>query len=201
MKTISTMRLLGGRLSLDLVNTVHARRDTWGPDLLNRHEDLMIWSERTGLLVAAEIEEARSAAADNPSAAQGALVRTKELREVIAEVLGAIAEHCAPSETAAATFCAEADQARRYQRLITADAQFAWAWNEEHPLERIAHRVALDAATIVMDSLLRMRVKLCPGSSCGWLFLDETKNGTRRWCRDGDCGARTRMSHYRAKKS
>jgi len=34
------------------------------------------------------------------------------------------------------------------------------------------------------------RVRRCPPSEggCGWLFLDQSRNGSRRWCRMADCG-------------
>jgi len=43
------------------------------------------------------------------------------------------------------------------------------------------------------------RLKQCPGSpnrTCGFLFLDQTKNHSRRWCSSSTCGNRTRLHRH-----
>ena len=42
------------------------------------------------------------------------------------------------------------------------------------------------------------RVKTC--GNCGWLFIDRTRNGNKRWCIAAACGARTRSRRYYARK-
>ena len=199
MKTIASMRLLGGRPSLDLVNTVDARKDTWGPDLLVRYDDLIVWATRVGLLDAGEDDEARAAAAEDPKAAATALQRIQMVREAIAAVLEALIQRGSPPQPEANQLGQAVDDARRHQRLVVSGRQMRWNWAGEPPLDRILYRVALDAAAIVTDDVLRSRIRLCPGPNCGWLFVDETKNRSRRWCRDGGCGAQMRVLRYRAK--
>jgi predicted RNA-binding Zn ribbon-like protein len=41
------------------------------------------------------------------------------------------------------------------------------------------------------------RVKQCPGDDCGWLFLDQSKNNSRRWCDMATCGNRTKAERHR----
>ena len=41
-------------------------------------------------------------------------------------------------------------------------------------------------------------VRLCANKKCGWLFLDDSKSGTRRWCTMSACGNRAKAQrHYR----
>ncbi|MER7245539.1 CGNR zinc finger domain-containing protein [Kribbella sp. NPDC000426] len=41
------------------------------------------------------------------------------------------------------------------------------------------------------------RLRQCGDDGCGWLFLDRSKNGSRRWCSSADCGNRARARrHY-----
>jgi predicted RNA-binding Zn ribbon-like protein len=41
------------------------------------------------------------------------------------------------------------------------------------------------------------RLRQCDDDDCGWLFLDRSKNGSRRWCSSADCGNRARARrHY-----
>ena len=42
------------------------------------------------------------------------------------------------------------------------------------------------------------RVRVCPGPRCGWLFVDESPAGRRRWCSMRACGNRAKVrEHYR----
>ena len=43
------------------------------------------------------------------------------------------------------------------------------------------------------------RVKRC--HACPWLYLDQSKNGSRRWCSMEDCGKAVKMSRYVAKRA
>jgi predicted RNA-binding Zn ribbon-like protein len=52
----------------------------------------------------------------------------------------------------------------------------------------------VEAAVALLLSDAIAQVKSCPG--CGWLFLDATKNHSRRWCRMSDCGARAKARRY-----
>lgn len=46
----------------------------------------------------------------------------------------------------------------------------------------------------------RARIRRCEGDGCGWLFLDGTKNGSRRYCSPEDCGRRERLRRHRARR-
>jgi predicted RNA-binding Zn ribbon-like protein len=43
------------------------------------------------------------------------------------------------------------------------------------------------------------RLKICPDLGCRWVFFDETKGNTKRWCNDRRCGNRDKVRRYRAK--
>jgi predicted RNA-binding Zn ribbon-like protein len=62
------------------------------------------------------------------------------------------------------------------------------------PLAPVAH----SAWTLLTDPR-RPPVRVCEGRGCGWLFLDETRNGSRRWCSGDDCGRRERVRRHRAR--
>ena len=42
--------------------------------------------------------------------------------------------------------------------------------------------------------------RMCAGAGCGWLFLDQSRNSSRRWCASGDCGNRARVDHFRLRQ-
>lgn len=60
--------------------------------------------------------------------------------------------------------------------------------------------VAISTLSILSDERELTRVKKCPGSNCGWLFLDETKNARRKWCIMETCGNRAKASRNYARR-
>ena len=46
------------------------------------------------------------------------------------------------------------------------------------------------------------RVRQCANPACGWLFLDDSKSGNRRWCSMSACGNRAKAHrHYQRQKA
>jgi predicted RNA-binding Zn ribbon-like protein len=46
------------------------------------------------------------------------------------------------------------------------------------------------------------RVRHCANERCLWLFLDDSKSGTRRWCSMSACGNRAKAHrHYARQKA
>jgi hypothetical protein len=43
------------------------------------------------------------------------------------------------------------------------------------------------------------RVKACRGPDCGWVFVDRSRNGSRRWCQMSECGNRAKAAAFRAR--
>jgi predicted RNA-binding Zn ribbon-like protein len=52
----------------------------------------------------------------------------------------------------------------------------------------------VEAAVALLVSDAMLRVKSCP--TCGWLFLDVSKNRSRRWCSMNTCGAVAKARRY-----
>ncbi|MBZ9678537.1 CGNR zinc finger domain-containing protein [Mesorhizobium sp. ES1-1] len=198
-KTVTTMRLVGGSPVLDFVNTVDARRDRWGPDLLRTYDDLIEWAIRVGLItseVGAGLAKA-SAAAE----LDAALAEAKALRESIYAVFQAEAAGEPAPAPQGADLTRAASRALSNRRLCHAGAQFFWGWKDDGDLNTIADRVALEAAELLVTSKLRRPVRECLGPYCGWLFLDSSRGGHRRWCSDASCGTHMRVRRFRASRA
>jgi predicted RNA-binding Zn ribbon-like protein len=167
--------LAGGHLALDLVNTVSWRDD---PDRrFDRLDDLDFFAHWLGLTGLGE-----------PRGDLAAVVpAVRDLRELIHDL---VAE--------------QGDLARFGQLLAEAHARATAA--PTLPLRwdiPVAHADDV-VPTVVLrtDELLRSaevtRVRRCAGRGCGWLFIDTTRNRSRRWCSTDDCGNRERARrHYR----
>ena len=59
--------------------------------------------------------------------------------------------------------------------------------------------IALSAASVFGSDEVS-RLKQCGGASCGWLFLDTTRNHSRQWCRMADCGNVAKVRRFRRRQ-
>jgi predicted RNA-binding Zn ribbon-like protein len=66
-------------------------------------------------------------------------------------------------------------------------------------LEWILNPIIHSAADLMISQELR-KVKKCGDPVCGWLFLDISRNQSRRWCDMQDCGNRAKASRFYQKK-
>lgn len=196
-RSVATLRIVGGYPSLDLANTVAFRGDRVGPDLLATYGDLLDWSMRVGLLDAEDATRLRRRADEGPEDAEAALARARALREAIYRVFSATAAGGQPSTPDLELLDREARHAQAHRRLARVSTGYAWVWNDES-LDAITHRLALETADLLTASRVG-RVKECSGRNCGWLFLDTSRNGLRRWCSEEDCGTPTRVARHRSK--
>jgi predicted RNA-binding Zn ribbon-like protein len=195
--TIDELELTGGDPALDFVNTVETRASD-PLELLRSYRDLVDWTLKVGLI---DGRTARSLAraAWRWGVADEALARAIALREAAYEVLVAYAvEHRAPPKAALAVISAEIADASG-----SASLEFDGETFNLRPPSRDAflplHLVAQALADLLTGPRLQ-RVGRCDGvGDCGWLFLDTTKNGSRRWCSMAGCGSRAKMRRYYAR--
>ena len=134
------------------------------------------------------------------------LSRALALREAIHEVFSAAIAGNPQDEGTLSALNRELSGALSRQRVVPAEGgSYIWAWDrggEEGggpPLERPLWPVARSAAELLTSAKLG-RVKVCGGEGCGWIFLDESRNASRRWCESRDCGNRERVRKYLARK-
>jgi predicted RNA-binding Zn ribbon-like protein len=191
-QTIGELELNGGDPALDFVNTVETRASN-PLELLRSYADLVDWTVRVGLV------DARAARSLRRSSADGVLARAVALREAAYEVLVAVAvDHAPPPARALAVVNAEVADARRGGELVFDGEAFAF---EPPPRDSLLplRAVALALADLLVSPRLH-RVGRCEGvGDCGWLFLDTTKNGSRRWCSMETCGSLAKMRRYYAR--
>ncbi|MCB9297188.1 MAG: CGNR zinc finger domain-containing protein [Lewinellaceae bacterium] len=61
------------------------------------------------------------------------------------------------------------------------------------PPPPISHLLLL-AEELLLQTERWPRIRACP--SCGWLFLDTSKNGRRRWCNMQACGSQAKARRW-----
>jgi predicted RNA-binding Zn ribbon-like protein len=201
-----TFKFRGGVPCLDFVNTVAWRLTDRPVEYLGSYEDLLAWERQAGLLAPDETEVLSAWGATHPEEARGTLSRAVALREAVHRVLSAAIAGEPQDEGALSTLNRELSVALSRLRVAPAAGDaYVWAWERGAedgggpPLERPLWPVARSAAELLTSAKLG-RVKVCGGEGCGWMFLDESRNASRKWCESRDCGNRERVRQYLARK-
>ncbi len=192
--------LVGGAPCLNFANTSSGRGTPLRQEHLRSFDLLLVWSEHAGLASRAERQRLSRLAAQQPRAAAGVLRRALALREAIHAIGAALAHAAPPPAPALAVINRELAAAMARARLRPANGGFAWDWAVmPAALERLLWPLVRSAADLLVAPL-RDRVKQCPGHGCGWVFLDLTKNRSRRWCEMEVCGTRNKIRRYRERR-
>jgi predicted RNA-binding Zn ribbon-like protein len=144
------------------------------------------------------LEEARRRPTEAVAMHQRALV----LREAIYRIFSAISAGCPAGEDDLALLNDELSHGLARSRIVPSQEGYAWDWiGEEDALDRMLWPVVRDAADLLTSEDL-LRVGQCADERCGWLFLDTSRNRSRRWCSMEDCGNRAKARrHYRRSRA
>jgi len=205
------MRLIGGRLCLDFVNTVDGRKNdsarrksqsvnslVFG-DKLGDYSDLVAWSQHSGIVTATEagrlIQESKRKAAE----ASAVFDRAIELREALHRIFKATVTGRMPQSVDLETVNDELLKARNHERLISTEKGFKWDWiGREASLDRMLWSIAHSGAEFLTKGDLS-RLRECGGKECGWLFEDTSRNRSRQWCHMQDCGNLAKVRRFRTR--
>ena len=193
--TLDRLPVLGGRLCLDFVNTI----DPWyGDDRIDYLPDyyaLLEWAHRNGTATAHEQRLLRKLADAAPLESAAVHRRAIDLRADLHAVL----RPARGSETSRAllTLNAELRRASRYLRLNQAGSTFELDYEFDEELDAVLWPVVRCAADLLSSPRDLSRVRECDGFNCGWLFIDTSKAGRRRWCSMDICGNRAKVERHR----
>jgi len=195
------MRLVGGRLCLDFVNTVGGRKNDSSPldDKLNAYSELVAWSRHSGIVTAAEAARLIKESKQKLATANTVLRRAIALREALHRIFKAAMIERAPRSIDLETVNDELLKARKNERLISTDEGFRWEWIDgETALDRMLWPVAQSAAEFLNEGDFS-RLRECGGEECGWLFEDTSRNRSRQWCHMQDCGNLAKVRRFRTR--
>lgn len=195
---VTRMRLVGGSVALDFVNSRSGPPD--GPpddDALTAYLDVVAWSRYVGLATEAEAATLRRLARDDPGAAAAAFANALEIRECLDDVFGAIAAGGSPSRRALASL-RDAEVEALSHAQFEGDGPYGWSWRRDRSLTKPG-RLVVHAAVDLLTAGPITRVKRCGG--CRFLFVDESKNRSRRWCSMDDCGTSEKIRRYVARRA
>jgi predicted RNA-binding Zn ribbon-like protein len=204
--------LNGGNPVLDLVNTLDNRYRADGPDeLLGKYADLLRFVQQAKLLSARHtglLARAASNSAGSRAAASEALESARNLREATATVLYAAVDGRVPPAAAMSTLeelCLDASRHRQLQwnrsaKRSVAPPRASWVWGHSEYELALPAWILAQAASELMTSAALDRLRACGCETCRWLFLDTSKNHSRRWCDMKICGNRMKARRFLARR-
>ncbi|MDD4903422.1 MAG: ABATE domain-containing protein [Candidatus Bipolaricaulis sp.] len=194
------LKLVGGATCLDFANTSGWRPDPGDEEYLRDYEDLLAWSEHAGALADREARALRRAAKASPERAKLAHRHAIALREAVYRVFSTAAAGRSADAADIDLLNRMVDEAGRHLRLAPTGVGFAWEWHgTEGALDLPLWRLARSAADLLITPELA-RVRECSGLHCDWLFLDASKNRSRRWCDMANCGNRAKARRNYARR-
>jgi predicted RNA-binding Zn ribbon-like protein len=193
---------IGGALCLDFANTADWHASPQPRERLKHIADLLIWGRMAGLLAEAEVQAMLQSSEYQLQKAHIALKRAIELREAIYHIFVRHIRGENPSQAEIKSFNAMLQRALCHLHLLPEGAGFVRCWEiggEE--LERVLWPVAWSAAELLTSDLLGRVGQCADDRGCGYLFLDTSRNRTRRWCSMEGCGNRAKALRHYARKS
>jgi predicted RNA-binding Zn ribbon-like protein len=197
---IPRLKLIGGALCLDIANTTGRRLEPDGEEALRDYEDLAAWAEHAGALDGKERRSLLRAANAEPKKAAAVHRRAIALREAIYRIFSTVAARRAPERADIALLNESVRDAYRHLCLAPAAGGCAWEWcDAEGEMDLPLWKVARSAADLLVSPEIE-RVRECAGEKCDWLFLDASRNQSRRWCDMAACGNRAKAQRNYARR-
>jgi predicted RNA-binding Zn ribbon-like protein len=186
-----TYKLVGGQLSLDLINTVSWPGTTREHDWFEPATNITQWAVEVGLIddeARRSLEETQS---QDPEGWSSGLTAVRTIRNSLRAAILPVARGESPD-------IQSIDRLNRFlvgscaRRRLDSET-LEWSWPVPTTLVELMAPVVWNAAE-VLSNIDPHRLGHCP--SCDWLFHDTTRNRSRRWCDMEDCGSRDKALRY-----
>jgi predicted RNA-binding Zn ribbon-like protein len=201
-KNAANLPLEGGEPCLDFTNTVDWRNDNKRrKEWLNDFSDLILWSRHVGLLEEKTAQALSLKALQQPDKVKKIYKKAIELREVLFHIFSSIATESQPKDYSLSIFNHYLAGAMGNSCLVSLQDGFTWSFcPDPDSMDFTLNPIIKSAADLLVSSDLK-RVKICADDCCGWLFIDMSRNYSRRWCNMKDCGNRAKAHrHYQRKR-
>jgi predicted RNA-binding Zn ribbon-like protein len=183
---------------LAFVNTLYPRPLATREDGLASFEALVAWARTMHVLTGTAADWLSTEARRHPQQASAAAARARALREAIHGVVTAVVHQRNPAAGDLDTLARWVADACAHGRLAVHDGRLHWAADGDAAFDSVAWEMARAAGRLVTSAQLA-RVRTCAAHDCGWLFLDDTRNRSRRWCDMKTCGNRAKLRRFRAR--
>ena len=188
-------QFFGGRVCLDFANTMDWRVSDSPQELIPDYNALLSWSARRGVLTTSTATRLRALGIRKPGLAADVLASARALRTDIWDTLENLR---LGSDVQLEPFNSRLSVLPPQPILIHSKDCFVYdlpGVSLEEPMWPV-----LWSFSAVLTSDDARRVGCCQAAGCGWFFVDESPNRTRRWCSSEVCGNRERARRAYAKR-
>lgn len=191
------LNLKSGHPALEFTNTVGDHASEHPHETLFVYEDLLSWTKRIGLLQDEQVQVLSRKAVSQPAEAAAVFAKSLELREAIYRIFVAQVNGKSPQESDLAILNSTLAGATNGAQVVQRSGRFEWEWSfEESELEAPLWTIALFASSLMISEHYQWVGQCADEDGCGWLFVDTTRNHSRRWCDINDCGNRAKQRRY-----
>lgn len=185
--------LIGGNLALDFVNTASQWASGDPIDRLGGPEGLADWALVAGIVDGAGADRLKASAS-------GMFAQAVGLRALIWRLFDAAAHGRKAATRDLSDLRDWTCRARAAQEIVQTGDGFEERWKPgAGPSDRVLFGVSLAAEKLLTEGPLD-RLHACGGADCEWMFLDLSKNASRRWCSMATCGNSAKIRKFRTRK-
>jgi len=190
--------MVGGNAALDFVNTV----SDWSGEPVDRLRDAAgfgAWAGVAGLLYGDDLKSLRAELADDENAAKF-FEDAVAMRAAMRRIFEAAAKGEAARDDDLDIFNSWKVRAARHCEIRQDKDGFRRRCADEAPALERAMRLIFEAGEELLLNERHDRLRICGGDDCEWMFLDQSKNGKRRWCSMATCGNEHKVKAFRKRK-
>lgn len=191
---------VGGSVALDFANTLGGMHSAPTHEHLIEYADLVSFGRSAGTISPSHGRRLVDEAERQPARAGAVLRRAISLREAIWRAFDALAKSGRADSADFATIQEEELAALKHARYAQSATDVVYQWSEELSLDRPLWDIARAAGELLRSKGDLARVRECGSATCEWLFIDQSRNHTRRWCDMNDCGNRAKVRRFRARQ-
>lgn len=192
---IVNFQLVAGHPALDFANTLDYRYDAARRvELLPDFEAFVAFARQTECI--SDAESRRLLAATGGAEAESAIRRVRALREAVYFLFLSAVRRRAPGRAYLQTYNRICSEIVRPGSLCWYAGQFSMRHIDVAAFPTAPLLPLIEGANTLLTSEDAAHIRECSDESCRWLFLDHSKNHSRRWCSMQICGNRFKAKRF-----
>lgn len=194
-RNIGTLTFAGENLCCNFINTVYAWRGKSLHEYLGTYDDFIDWCKKADVTGKNILKTLQDQAKQKPAAGKAALKKIKEIRLLLYQFLSANAtKNQKESKRLLPQINSLVSKSMSHVGFAFKENKLALHFDENKIDLTYPVWIILFSLYNLLTKEYPERIKECP--LCGWIFLDTTKNGKRRWCDPSECGTTDKMKRY-----
>ena len=191
-----------GSLALAYTNTVDNHASSEPEETLKSYSDLVAWSWSVDLLTEQEARRLMKKAENQPAEALAVLSRARELRESIYRIFSDVAADKQANRTDLEYLKRSLIESLMKAQIVEGSNGYDLNWDSSKgSFDHMLWPIAYTAFELLTTDMMNRVGKCQDDRGCGWLFIDTSRNHSRRWCSMESCGNRAKARDFYQRKT